>query len=89
MTYEKARAEYDAISAKCDKASKVLNGFPRGPFGLTPDSVKRSPEFQAACREFDFAFAAQRAFASVFTKTYTAEIRAERNARYVARVEPL
>ena len=43
-------------------ASVVLQQFPSGPMGLTPDDVKASPEFQAAKRAYAASFAALRAF---------------------------
>ncbi len=41
-------------------AGKAMNGFPKGPLGLTPDHVKSTPEWQAARQEYQAAFAALR-----------------------------
>lgn len=56
----KAAAEADVRAA-----SDALKQFPRGPMGLTPDHVKFSPEFRAAKRRYDAAFARLRAVNSV------------------------
>lgn len=53
-------------------AGDALKGFPKGAMGLTPDSVKASPEWQAAKRAYESAFAALRAF----NGAHTAELRA-------------
>ncbi len=46
-------------------ASKAMKAFPRGPLGLTPNTVKASPEWKAAKRSSDAAFAALRRFNQV------------------------
>ena len=46
------------------RAGAALKAFPKGRFGLTPDAVKASPEWQAAKRNLDQAFANLRAFNS-------------------------
>jgi hypothetical protein len=45
-------------------ASEALRNFPKGPMGLTPDSVKQSAEYKAAKARFSRAFQALREFNS-------------------------
>lgn len=59
----------DALRADVDRTSAALQVFPRGPMGLTPDSVKGSAEYCAAKLEFDRAFAALRKFNTTFKPT--------------------
>ena len=51
----------DAV-AREREAAAALAAFPRGPMGLTPDSVKASPEWQAAKAAWTEAFSALRAY---------------------------
>jgi hypothetical protein len=55
-----ATDETRALEARVDSASKALQAFPRGPLGMIPDEVKRTPEYRAARAEFDAAFSALR-----------------------------
>lgn len=83
-TYSEAQAARAGLYAEVERAGAVLAAFPKtGPFNLTPDDVKSSPEFQSAKRAFDAAFGRLRAFNTTFTKTFAKEIRAERRARSV------
>lgn len=59
------KAAKNALYAEMKAASKVLKAIPgvnSGPNGLTPDSVKQSPEFRAAKAACDRAFQAVRSF---------------------------
>ena len=56
--------ERDALEVEWREAGKALKQFPKGPTGLTPDTVKLSPEYRAAKLRYDKAFAALRAFNS-------------------------
>jgi hypothetical protein len=44
------------LEARLEIASNKLRAFPVGPTGITPDSVKASPEWRAARRAVDTAF---------------------------------
>lgn len=46
--------------ARSRAASDVLNAFPKGAMGITPDAVKATPEFIAARAEMSRALAAER-----------------------------
>ena len=81
MTYPEAKAIAEALWADVKSTGAILQGFPKGRMGLTPDDVKASAEFQAAKRAYDVAFKRLRDFNGVFTKTFKAEIRAERREK--------
>lgn len=50
------------LEANVNAASRKLHTFPKGPMGLTPDTVKSTPEYRAAKQEYARAFEALRAF---------------------------
>ena len=79
--FDAAKARKAELEARSAAASAVLNAFPKGAMGLTPDAVKFSPEFRAAKRAFDTAFEAERRFNRWFLKEFASEVRAERRAR--------
>lgn len=81
MTFAAAKATRAALDNEVARLGQVLNAFPKGAMGLTPDAVKFSPEFRAAKQAFDVAFAKLRNFNSAFTKAYADEIREERRTR--------
>lgn len=60
---EAARAELWRRHKECGDA---MRAFPRGPMGLTPDSVRAMPEWQVARAAADKAFAELRAFNTRF-----------------------
>lgn len=86
MTYQIFAATTATLQSEADAASKALQTFPRGPMGLTPDSVKFSPEFRAAKAAYDRAEAALRAFNGKHAKSFAKEIRAAVTARREARL---
>jgi hypothetical protein len=85
LTYENAKADAEAARARSRSAGDALNAFPKLPNGLTPDEVKATPEWQAAKRNYDNAFNAERAANSVVVKNFPkeniADIKAERERR--------
>lgn len=92
-TYAHAKAIYDEVNAKWDKASKALNAFiesqgPRASMGLTPDRVKAMPEYAALKRQCDEAGEMAKAFNEVYTKRFKKEhardIAANREAKWQA-----
>ena len=86
MTYLEAKTTRDAIEADVSRLSAVLQSFPTGPMGLTPDATKASPEYRAAKVAFDAAFERSRRFNGLFVKAFADEIRAERLSRRAAQV---
>jgi hypothetical protein len=82
MNYQTAKAKAESLWQANKDAAAVLDAFPRGPMGLTPDSVKATPEWKAARKACDETFEALRAFNSFYVKTFKAEIQADRLAKY-------
>jgi len=84
MNYSQAKARqtelYQAEKEAGDRL-KAIPGVGSGPMGLTPDSVKASPEYRKAKADYDLAFANLRSFNSWFTRTFKKEIRQERRDR--------
>jgi len=70
---ELERATREA-SARLDE----IRGTERGVMGLTPDHIKRTPEWKEARRLYDVAFQALRKFNADFNKRYADEIREDR-----------
>lgn len=85
IAYEEAKAARDVLATEVAAATAVLKTFPGGPMGLTPDSVRLTPEYRTANARFQRAFAALRAFNAGFTKTFAKELRAERAEQYASR----
>ena len=46
----------DDINSEVDKLSDILQKFPSGSMGLTPDEVRNSKEYKSAKKNFDNAF---------------------------------
>lgn len=53
--YERSKKTKGELEAKASAANEVLQQFPKGAMGLTPDHVRASPEFQAASRAYETA----------------------------------
>lgn len=85
MNYSEAKALSAALDIEVTRAGDIINAFPKGPMGLTPDAVRVTPEWKLAKRNFDTAFAKLRAFNSYYVKTFSIELRRERRARDAAR----
>lgn len=84
MIYAEFCAARDELQRRVDAASariKAIPGAGAGPMGLTPDSVKSSPEWRQARAEFRAAFDALRAFNARHASRYRSEERAARDAR--------
>jgi hypothetical protein len=73
------RDQLEAETNRTDKALKALSGG--GAMGLTPDHVRATPEWQKAKHEFDAAFAALRAFNTVYVRRFKDELAQERRRR--------
>ena len=81
MTFSIQYAVYKALNDATEKASlklRSIKGVGSGQFGLTPDNVKNSKEYQEAKKAYDLAFAASRKFNGVFVKKYKKELKALR-----------
>lgn len=78
MQFTEVRQIQNELRALTDAASLALKLFPKGDFGLTPDSVKFSPEYKAAKSAFDCAFQKERKFNQLVNKHFKKELRQER-----------
>lgn len=52
--FEQLKKLRDTTEAQCVAASAILQTFPKGPTGLTPDDVKNSQAFQTARNTYRF-----------------------------------
>ncbi len=77
--------EVRRLDAECNRTSAILDTFPTGPTGITPDSVKFSPAYRAAKKDFVKAFDALRAFNSTINPE---QKRAMRDARRQSAANP-
>lgn len=73
ITFEQYKVEYEALNARLKAASDRMAEFPKGPRGLTPDHVKRSPEWRAAQRAWELASQDSRAFNQRYGKMFKKE----------------
>lgn len=81
-----ARAlEFEAREREAGTVLAAIPGVGSGSNGLTPDSVKASPEYQAARAAYDRAKADLQAFNAVYVKQHAKALRAARRARDAAR----
>ena len=78
-------ATAEDIRKKCEDASILLNTFPRGPMGLTPDEVKFSPEFKEAKANYDFWNKKLRDLNGFISKNYKKELNKYNQDRRAAR----
>ena len=84
MSYDEWLNHQSYFTKLTDDASAKLNeivGESRGAFGLTPDSVKFSPEYIKAKAEFDIAFKMQREFNQASPKEFQRRASQERRAK--------
>lgn len=82
MNYAEAKKIANELNEVVRVAGMVLDQFPRGPFGLTPDAVKNSQEYIDANYTFSVAFSKLRNFNVFYVKTFSKERNAERAAKY-------
>lgn len=86
-TYEQAKADVDTALDRVREASKVMDKFPTGNMGLTPDAVKATPEWQAAYAESNAALKQLQDANKVMVKNYAKESREDRNAARQAKLD--
>ena len=85
MNFQQATIMRNACEAHMKEAAQALKAIPgvgSGPMGLTPDSVKASPEYKAAKARFDWDFDSFRKFNAYYTKAFKKELQAERAKKY-------
>lgn len=84
MTFQEAKERKIHLESACcvaDIALKSIDGVGTGAMGLTPDSVRNSPEYKAAREAFSQSFARLRAFNAFFVKAFKTELKEERNTK--------
>ncbi len=79
--YELDKAHQAYLEAAVSVTSGVMNAFPKGDMGLTPDDVKASDTYRAAKKSFNNAFAALRAFNAGYVKRFKKELAQERKLK--------
>jgi hypothetical protein len=82
MTYLEAKSARDAIDADVIRLSAILQNFPKGRMGSTPETVKASSEYRSTKLAYDQAFQRLRAFNTLFVRHFASEIRATRRNRF-------
>lgn len=87
MNYSQAKQYRDKLDSIASKYSDALQKYPRGPMGLTPDSVKQSPEFRRDKLAYSKAHDELRRFNGLFIKHFRAEIAADRRSKYAGMVQ--
>lgn len=90
MNYQDALVYRATLEWKHEGAAndlKSLIGNERGAFNLTPDSIKQTPEWQAAYRKERAAFNAMRDFNMYMARNFKKELRAEREAKRQAKLK--
>ncbi len=82
--FDAAKVRRDVLEQEVKAAGAALggvSGISTGRMGLTPDSVKATPEYRAAKLRYDRAHRALAGFNGRFCKAFAADLRAERRER--------
>ncbi len=82
MKFQEVKAAAERAAALSKQYGEVLNAFPKGPLGLTPDHIKFSPAYRQAKAKFDAAFAQERRINAYLSKHFKKELQQERRNRY-------
>lgn len=85
MNYSVLKTAQRNLEKDVMAASNALNKFPSGDFGLTPDSVKFTPEFKAAKKAYNDAFQTYRKMNQYINKNFKKEEAAARKAKMAER----
>lgn len=80
-SFEEASDKRDRLEQEVSAAGVILDTFPKGATGLTPDHVKATSEWREANTRFKRAFKALQDFNITFTRVFAKELRAQRDAR--------
>ncbi len=81
IDYATAKSIRDFAERNAAEAGATLQQFPKGAMGLTPDSVKATPEWRKAKAQYEVAAQQLRNANAYMVKHYRAEMAAERAAR--------
>jgi hypothetical protein len=82
MTFAEAKAAKAILEQAVNDASDVMQKFPKGEMGLTPDAVKMTLEWQGAYQNYWRAHDQLADFNRNYVKQFKKELNAERVARY-------
>lgn len=80
MNFTESKELKNKLENKCEEFSNVLRSFSgdKNTIGLLPDSVRLTPEYRFARKQYDEAFKALRSFNSIFVKKFKKELAQER-----------
>lgn len=81
LPFKEAMKQKEKLELNVSEASASLKVFPKLPNGLTPDSVKKSFEYQIAKKNYQLHFTMLKEFNSWFLKNYKKEYRNYRKER--------
>jgi hypothetical protein len=87
MTFPQALSMANGLNADYEVASEILRPFPKSIFGLTPDDVKATVEFQTAKFAYELAFNNLRNFNGIYVKQFKvelAQLRDEKRTKQIA-----
>lgn len=84
LSYEEAKRVAERLWELSSVSANVLNSYPKGAMGLTPDSVRATPEWKADKAEADRTFRALQDWNKVYTKQFKKERQADRAAKFAA-----
>ncbi len=73
MTYEEALDRKRTLEDIVEACDKRLKQYPRGDLGLTPDTVKFSPQFQQDYKNFNSAMKDLQRYNRDFLKQFSKE----------------
>ena len=73
MTFLELLEKRDDVQITVDTLSESLQKFPKGEMGLTPDTVKNSPEFKEVKSNFNKQFSSLRKLNSFIMKNFKKE----------------
>lgn len=80
--YAEAKRVRDQLEAEVDASGSALTAISGGGLmNLTPDHVRKTPEWQAAKRRADVAFKALQTFNTVYVRRFKRELAADRKLR--------
>ena len=82
MNFQEALEISKKFDTEISRLSKILNSYPSNSMGLTPDSVKFSPQYQSDTNNYNKVAKQYREFNKFFMKTFKKEYAAHRAKKY-------
>lgn len=87
MSYLQYVVVRNALRKSVAELGDVLQSFPKGEMGLTPDEVKKSSEYRTAKAAYDHAFHCLRGVNAKGTKLYKKELAETRKAEMAEKMK--